>query len=143
MPENIVPHYIATTPSPEEPKVIAAREKIRGIATRWLAAFNEKNINNLLDLYAPDAAYHNPMLLEVHPETGGTIRGREEMRKSWGEVFKKMPKLSYLVMGIETGSGEALVTYMRKMDDKSTTREVRELLKIKDGKIIESTVLAA
>lgn len=53
----------------------------------------------------------------------------------------RMSKFQYLMMGVETRGDEAVITYERREHDKAPVTIVRELLKIKDGKIIESQVL--
>ena len=116
-------------------------EEMRRIAYEWLAAFNEKNIENLLNLYAPDAVHYSPRLRKLKPDTKGKIQGREAMRDWWGGAFQRMPRLSYLPMGVETRGDEAILTYERRTDDNSPVSVVQESLKIKDGKIGESRVL--
>ena len=63
------------------------------------------------------------------------------MRDWWGGAFQRMPRLSYLPMGVETRGDEAILTYERRTDDNSPVSVVREILKIKNGKIVESRVL--
>lgn len=138
MPEQMRPLDDNVKISPEE---LGTMEEMRKIAYKWLAAFNKKKLKNLLNLYAPDAVHYSPRLLTLEPDTGGKIQGREAMRDWWGDAFQRMPRLSYLPMGVETRGDEVILTYDRKEDDNLPTSVVREILKIKNGKIVESRVL--
>ena len=72
------------------------------IATKWFAAFNEHNLENLLSLYDDNAQHYSPKLKIRLPETNGLIKGKQALREWWKDAFDRLPSLKYEVVTLDT-----------------------------------------
>jgi ketosteroid isomerase-like protein len=109
------------------------------IAKLWLNAFNEHNLEALLDLYADDAQHFSPKLKLRQPETNGLIIGKDAMRTWWQDAFERLPDLVYREEQLTANNNRVFMEYTRIVGGEPNM-SVAELLEIKDGKIIFSRV---
>jgi ketosteroid isomerase-like protein len=124
-------------------KFVPAQETPAGktvaIAERWLAAFNARDLDALLALYAEDAVHHSPKLREREPATGGRIAGRPRLRAWWEDSFARLPALRYQTVSITGDAARAWMEYRRVLPGEAEMM-VAEVLVVRDGKIVESRV---
>ena len=109
------------------------------ISQRWLHAFNEHNVDNLLALYDENAVHLSPKLKIKHPETNGFIKGKVALRFWWGESFERFPQLAYMEKTTMADDEKVLLEYTRIVPGEEN-RNVAEILEIKDGLIVASGV---
>lgn len=109
------------------------------IAKLWLNAFNEHNLEVLLDLYADDAQHFSPKLKIRQPETNGLIIGKDAMRTWWQDAFERLPDLVYREEQLTANNNRVFMEYTRIVGGEPNM-SVAELLEIKNGKIIFSRV---
>ena len=109
------------------------------IAKLWLNAFNEHNLEALLDLYADDAQHFSPKLKIRQPETNGLIIGKDAMRIWWQDAFERLPELQYHEERLTANNTSVFMEYTRIVGGEPNM-SVAELLEIKNGKIIFSRV---
>ena len=109
------------------------------IAKLWLNAFNEHNLEVLLDLYADDAQHFSPKLKIRQPETKGLIIGKDAMRTWWQDAFERLPDLVYREEQLTANNNRVFMEYTRIVGGEPNM-SVAELLEIKNGKIIFSRV---
>ncbi len=110
------------------------------ITKNWIEAFNEHDIEKLLSLYHEDADHYSPKLKVLQPETKGVIKGKEAMRKWWGDSFKRFPELNYELVSLTVNNEYVMMIYKRRVKTEEET-EVKEMLHIIDGAIISSAVV--
>ena len=113
--------------------------KFISIAQQWFQAFNEHNLENLLALYADDAAHYSPKLKIRQPETNGLVRGKEALRNWWQDAFERLPELHYSYTTLTANEHRVFMEYIRQVPGESDML-VAEVLEIKDDKIIASRV---
>jgi hypothetical protein len=109
------------------------------IATKWFDAFNTKNLEMLLSLYANDAKHYSPKLKIRKPETNGWIRGKNELRLWWSDAFERLPNLRYEPQTFTTNNDRIFMEYIRKVAGEDDML-VGEVLEFKNEKIIASRV---
>mgnify|MGYP003552169072 FL=1 len=109
------------------------------IAKLWLNAFNEHNLEVLLDLYADDAQHFSPKLKIRQPEANGLIIGKDAMRAWWQDAFERLPDLVYREEQLTANNNRVFMEYTRIVGGEPNM-SVAELLEIKNGKIIFSRV---
>lgn len=109
------------------------------IANKWFVAFNEHNLENLLELYDDDAQHFSPKLKLRIPETNGLIKGKEALRNWWKDAFERLPNLHYKVQTLTANDTRVFMEYLRIVSGEDDMA-VAELLEIKNGKIIFSKV---
>lgn len=111
----------------------------KDIATKWFAAFNEHNLENLLALYDDKAEHFSPKLKIRQPETNGLIKGKDALRAWWKDAFDRLPTLNYEVKKLTADNEQVFMEYIRHVNGEEDLR-VGEVLEIKSGKIVASRV---
>lgn len=114
-------------------------QPLKSIATQWFEAFNQHNIEMLLNLYHHDAQHYSPKLKIHRPETNGLIVGKEALRSWWTDAFQRLPNLQYQVINLIADEEQVFMEYIRKTPGEPDLH-VGEVLQIKNGKIIASRV---
>ena len=114
-------------------------EDLKNIAHLWFKAFNEQNLENLLELYDDSAEHYSPKLKIREPETNGLIKGKDALRNWWKDCFERLPTLRYQVNKLTADSEQIFMEYTRKVDGEQDM-EIGEVLEIKDEKIVFSRV---
>jgi hypothetical protein len=112
------------------------------IATRWFAAFNEHNLENLLKLYDDQAEHYSPKLKVRHPETQGLIKGKGALRAWWKDAFQRLPTLQYEVTRLTPFDDRVFMEYLRHVSGEEDML-VGEMLEVRNGLIIKSSVFHA
>jgi len=107
--------------------------KLRGIAERWLSAFEHRDLDALLALYAENATHTSPKI----PER--TLRGKAAMRAWWQSSFAKLPTLSYVPTSITADTRRVYMEYVRKVEGQPDMA-VAEVLDVEGGLIVASRV---
>jgi hypothetical protein len=109
------------------------------IAHAWFDAFNQHDIDLLLNLYAEDAAHYSPKLKIRRPETNGLIKGKAALRSWWTDAFNRLPELNYQLIQLISNDEQVFMEYIRRTPGEADL-QVGEVLVIKDGKIVASRV---
>lgn len=86
-----------------------------GVAHAWLEAFNAKDLDALLGLYATGAVHISPKLRERRPETGGQIVGVEALRAWWADAFERLPTLRYRALTVIGEGRSVFLEYVREV----------------------------
>jgi len=134
-PKNVVQLAALALAPPLSPGAAAPQE----LARAWVAAFNARDLEALLALYADDAVHHSPKLRARRPETSGNVRGKEALRAWWADSFDRLPGLHYEARRV-TASGHLLfLEYDRSLPGEATLA-VAELFVVRAGRIAESRV---
>lgn len=109
------------------------------IARAWLDAFNAKDLDRLLALYAGDAVHTSPKLRDRKPETRGEIRGRDALRAWWADAFERLPSLRYEMRNVTANAERVFLVYERVVAGEPNL-VVAESYEIEGAKIVRSHV---
>ena len=112
---------------------------VKKIAHEWFEAFNEHDIEKLLNLYDADAAHYSPKLKVRHPHTNGYIKGKSALREWWDDAFKRLPQLHYELLQLTVEDERVFMEYIRQTPGEEDL-QVGEVLIIQNQKIIASRV---
>lgn len=110
------------------------------IARKWIRAFNEHDLDKLLDLYDDDARHYSPRVEKQRPKTRGWLKGKQELRRWWKGSFDRLQGLEYVLKDITSSENKAFIEYVRKVPGQKE-EYVMEYLLTRDGSIVESRVL--
>jgi ketosteroid isomerase-like protein len=113
-------------------------EQNKEIARLWFQAFNEHNLEKLLELYDDEAEHYSPKLKLRVPESQGLIRRKPALRSWWQDAFERLPELRYEVKHLIADENSVFMEYLRILSDDQMM--VAEVLEIKNGRIIASRV---
>ncbi len=109
------------------------------IAREWLRAFNARELDALLALYAEDAVHTSPKLRDKRPETRGEIRGKANLRSWWQDSFDRLPRLRYEPVTLCGDEERVWMEYLRKVPGEKDLM-VAEVLHVRSGVIYASAV---
>ncbi len=70
-------------------------------AAEWIGAWNARNLDNLLEMYAETVVVRSP-LAKLYAGNG-LISGKAELRVYWGEAMRRMPNLKLELMKAYSG----------------------------------------
>jgi 8-oxo-dGTP pyrophosphatase MutT (NUDIX family) len=112
---------------------------LEAIARRWLDAFNRRDLDALVGLYAEDAVHTSPKLRISRPETGGHITGLSALRAWWADAFARLPELRYEPTRL-TADGERVFMEYLRVSPGEPSYPVAEVLEVKGGLIHASQV---
>jgi limonene-1,2-epoxide hydrolase len=108
------------------------------IARAWLAAFNAHDVDALISLYAEDCRHTSPKIRALHPETGGTIVGRDALAGWWREALARAPSLRYDEVAVTADDERVVLEYVRHAPDGESV--VAEVFEVREGHITASRV---
>ncbi len=80
------------------------------LAQQWVDAWNARDLEALLLLYADDIQLRSPFAKVFAQD--GTIRSKAQLREYWGEAMRRMPNLSLQLVAVYTGH-QAMVLHYR------------------------------
>jgi hypothetical protein len=109
-------------------------------ATSWLRAWNAHDLDALLAHFAEDASFTSPVAAQLLPETGGVLRGKDEIRRYWAVGLERIPDLHFEIENVYAGLSTIVINYRNH-----TGALVAEVLQLGDGGLVvrgEGTYLA-
>jgi len=113
-------------------------EELISLARRWLAAFNGKDLEELLALYQDDAVHVSPKLRERQPETKGEIRGVAALRAWWKDALERLPGLHYEETRLTAMEDRVFMEYLRH-NPGDPDLLVAEVLEVGTGGLIRAS----
>jgi 8-oxo-dGTP pyrophosphatase MutT (NUDIX family) len=117
----------------------AGSSSLEAVARAWLDAFNGRDLERLLALYADDAVHTSPKLRDRKPETKGEIRGKAALQAWWADAMQRLPSMRYEEQHLVASGGRVFMEYLRTVDGEAPML-VAEVLVMKDGRIVSSHV---
>jgi ADP-ribose pyrophosphatase YjhB (NUDIX family) len=118
---------------------IALEGSLIDLAKTWIAAFNGRDLERLLSLYAEDAVHTSPKLRVKDPATNGEIRGRASLRAWWADSMNRLPGLEYKLLHLTGSNGRVFMEYER-INPGESSYVVAEVLVVEHGRIRSSHV---
>jgi len=92
----------------------ALEPSVESLVLRWLAAFNERRLEDLLALFTENAVHVSPKLRERSPETRGVLHGKPALRAWWQASMERLPELRYEKQALTVQADRAYLEYVRK-----------------------------
>lgn len=120
-------------------QLISIMNTLKSIAIQWFEAFNQHDIEMLLQLYHNDAEHYSPKLKIHQPQTNGLIKGKAALRAWWTDAFSRLPELHYEIIKLTADEHQVFMEYTRQTPGEVDLR-VGEVLVIEEGKIVASRV---
>jgi hypothetical protein len=90
-------------------------EEAAAYARRWVQAWNDRDVEEVLSHFADDALFTSPLAPSVIPGSDGVIRGKESLRRYWNEALRRNPRLHFELVGVYSGV-ETLVIHYRTQE---------------------------
>jgi ketosteroid isomerase-like protein len=84
----------------------------------WVTAFNTRDLDRILDHYAPDVELISPAYLRFTGGRSDTLKGIEELRCYFGWALERYPELRFTLIEVAEGSGSVCVRYHTNLGDR-------------------------
>ena len=72
-------------------------------AQSWVRAWNSHDLEKILEHYSDDLTVESPLALKLYPQSGGTVIGKNEVRKYWAIGLQKNPQLKFELLEVLAG----------------------------------------
>lgn len=73
-----------------------------GFAAQWINAWNARGVEAVLAHFAEDVVFTSPTAIRFAPESGGTVRGKDALRRCWTLALQGNPDLHFELVGVYT-----------------------------------------
>jgi ketosteroid isomerase-like protein len=98
----------------------------------WLDAWNTHDIEAILSHFHDDVVFSSPVAQQIVEDSGGYVRGKDELRAYWTEGLRRNEDLHFTLEGIYVGVDTLVINYRNNAD-----RRVNEVLVFRGSLVIE------
>ena len=99
-------------------------EKTADYVKRWVAAFESKDLDRVLEFYSDDVIFHSPLVARLSHDPSGTVQGKAALR-------------AYVKKGFEVRGVDSIAIHYKGI---TGTHVVEVLFFDRDGVVRESYV---
>jgi ketosteroid isomerase-like protein len=99
-------------------------------AEQWIATWNARDVEAVLADYADDVVFTSPTAARVIPESGGTVEGKDALRRYWSRALQAAPESHFELLGVYAGIDTLVIHYRNHLGGL-----VNEVLTFRDGLI--------
>lgn len=80
-------------------------------AEEWIQAWNEHDLDTVLDYYAVDVEYYSPLVSEVLKEESGHLQGYKQVKEYFNKVLQAFPGLHFELVSVFAGVESLVIRY--------------------------------
>jgi hypothetical protein len=91
---------------------------MREHADRWLAAWNTRDLDAIMDCYAEDVDFVAPTVVSRWKRSDGRLRGAAELRQHFQRGLELAPDLRFSEEALMTTPGGYALLYRRENDNR-------------------------
>src|SRR5581483_8744847 len=84
------------------------------LGQQWIAAWNTRDLNRVLELYADEAEMSSPKIVALGFDAGGTLRGKDKLRAYWNKALTFRPKLHFTLIETFVSPDSVAVLYQNE-----------------------------
>jgi ketosteroid isomerase-like protein len=107
-------------------------DRAREFCSAWVEAWNAHDLEGVLFHFADDAVFTSPVAMQLLPETGGALRGKDAIRRYWTIGLNQIPDLAFTIENIYVGVDTVVINYRNQ-----TGGLVNEVLHLNDVGLVE------
>lgn len=105
-------------------------QDLQSFAKAWCAAWNDHDLDRVLEHFHDDAVFTSPVAASLLPHTGGRIEGKAALRAYWEEGLRRIPDLHFTIEYLFAGIDTLVIQYRNQKGI-----AVSEVLVFEDGKV--------
>ncbi len=113
-----------------------ARDQADKFAQDWIAAWNARELDLILDHYAPDFELTSPLIGELADDSTCTLKGKPKIRDYFLEGIARFPDAHFELIDVLAGADSIVIYYKAVMG----RRAAEVCIFGTDGKITKSIV---
>jgi ketosteroid isomerase-like protein len=97
---------------------VSDEKSAREYAQRWAAAWNRKDLEEILTHFADDVRFSSPKALDAMGVP--TVRGKAELREYWRRALARIQTIEFTVVRVvwDSGSREMAIIYDRHVNER-------------------------
>jgi ketosteroid isomerase-like protein len=99
-------------PAPYLPEMLAA------LGRQWVAAWNTRDVERVLALYADDVEMTSAYIPSLGFATSGTVQGKDSLRAYWGKALALFPELHFTLIDTYVNPDSVVVFYQNERGQK-------------------------
>jgi len=99
----------------------------QGFADQWISAWNARDVEAVLTLYAEEGLFTSPTAQHVVPESGGTVQGKQALRSYWTQAVEDNRDLHFELVGVYHGVAAIVLHYRNQLAATAGTRASPEV----------------
>lgn len=80
-------------------------------ATKWVAAWNSRNLEQILSHYEDDFEMFSPAIVKISGEVSGTLKGKAAVGDYWRRALARYPDLHFELRHVLLGVNSVTVIY--------------------------------
>lgn len=89
-------------------------------ARAWVAAWNDRDIEAVLEHYDEKITFHSPGIAVVTGKQVASVSGKPDLRAYWEDAIERAPKLYFALDQVFTGSDTVTLLYTNHRDQSVT-----------------------
>ena len=84
-------------------------------AARWIAAWNARDVEAVLESYADDVVFTSPTARRFVVDSLGIVRGKPALRSYWATALEANPDLHFELVGVYAGVETIVLNYRNQV----------------------------
>ena len=88
-----------------------AHPEMIALGKAWIAAWNARDLERVLQLYADDAEMTSDGIIRLGFTVQGSVRGKANLRAYWSKALALLPNLHFEAAGFFTSPNSVVVHY--------------------------------
>ena len=88
-----------------------AHPELVALGKAWIAAWNARDLEQVLALYADDAEMTSDGIVRLGFAVQGSVRGKQNLRAYWSMALALLPNLLFEAAGFSTSPNSLVVHY--------------------------------
>ena len=85
-------------------------------AHEWTTAWNARDVERVLRHVADDVVFTSPLAARFAPESGGTVRGKDALRRYWTVALESHPDLHFELIDVYSGVDTIVLHYRNEAE---------------------------
>ena len=78
---------------------------------QWVSAWNAHDVEAVLAHFRDDVVFTSPVAARVLPDSGGVVRGKDDLRHYWTTALNLLPDLHFELIGTYRGESTLVINY--------------------------------
>ena len=108
-----------------------ATADLQKLASEWIAAWNARDLDQVLALYTDDSEMTSPYIVKLGFADSGTLRGKDKLRAYWSKALTFRPKLHFTLVEAFISPDSVALLYQNEFG-----KQVCEYLRLDDAGLI-------
>ena len=94
--------------------------EVDAFARAWVAAWNDRDIEAILEHYDEGVVFHSPRIVDVMGGDAASVTGKDNLRTYWLAALDRAPKLYFELDRVFAGSDTLTLLYANHRDQMVT-----------------------